>query len=178
MGRPSRLTPATSKAVLDALSAGNYLEVAAAYAGVGTSTLHRWLAKGSEENAPKAYREFREAVEETRARAEVRSVALVMKAAQGGEVVERRTIHRADGTMEQIEKVAPPDVRAAQWWLERSQPKRWGRRLIEVSGPEGEAIPVEVRTTALDRVAEALARMAERATAGAELGERDDPSGE
>jgi len=44
VGRPSKLTDELERRLCDALRAGNHLEVAARYAGVSRSTLHRWLA--------------------------------------------------------------------------------------------------------------------------------------
>lgn len=173
-GRPTRLTTKLAHDIADVVASGNHFNVACEYHGVPEGTGHRWLAKGSDPDAPPMYRDFREAVTRARAQAEAGSVARLRQAGMGGQVVERRTVHKADGSTEVIERVAGADWRAEGWFLERSQPKRWGRRLVEVSGPEGEAIPLEVRNTALDRVAQALGLMAERVTAGGELGDRLD----
>jgi hypothetical protein len=69
----------------------------------------------------KAYGDFCEAVEKTRAQAEVRAVALIRKAAM-------------DGTWQ-----------AAAWFLERSHPGKWGRQgRLEVTGKNGGAVEVDV----------------------------------
>jgi transposase len=119
MGRPSKLTPETQDRIVQAIQAGNYLEVAAQYAGIGATTLYRWMALGEDETADDIYREFRQAVESARSAAEVRNVALIQKAAN-------------DGTWQ-----------AAAWYLERTAWQRWGRRTM-VTGDAGEAIKVEV----------------------------------
>lgn len=119
MGRPSKLTPETQDRIVQAITAGNYLEVAAQYAGVGKTTLYRWLSLADDPDADEMYRNFRDAVESARSAAEVRNVALIQKAAN-------------DGTWQ-----------AAAWYLERTSWQRWGRRTM-VTGDAGEAIKVEV----------------------------------
>jgi transposase-like protein len=47
-GRPSKLTEERADAILQSVEQGSYLKVAALSAGVGESTLHRWLANGVE----------------------------------------------------------------------------------------------------------------------------------
>jgi transposase len=132
MARRTKLTPEIQTAVIDALSAGNYLETAAQYAGIHPATLFRWLDRGraalesEDDNHPdKTYGEFCEAVEKARAQSEVRAVALIRKAAM-------------DGTWQ-----------AAAWFLERSHPHKWGRQgRVEVTGKGGG--PVEVDVSALE----------------------------
>ena len=119
MGRPSKLTPEVQDRIVQAIAAGNYLEVAAAYAGIGKTTLYRWLEHADDPKSDDRYRHFREAVESARAQAEVRNVALIQKAAN-------------DGTWQ-----------AAAWHLERTAWQRWGRRSI-VTGEDGGPVRVEV----------------------------------
>lgn len=122
MGRPTKLTTEVQDRIIQALKAGNYIETAAEYAGIGKTTFYRWMEQG-EQASQGIYREFRDAVMRARAEAEARSVALIQKA-------------------------APDDWRAAAWWLERAFPDRWGpRQKLEHSGPEGGPIPAEVRVT-------------------------------
>ena len=45
-GRPSRLTPRACQAIALAVSAGHYLQHAAAAAGVARSAVHSWLTRG------------------------------------------------------------------------------------------------------------------------------------
>ena len=103
MGRPTKLTPALQQKICEAVRAGNYLQTAAAFAGVHKTTLHRWLRFGAEEQRGQ-YHEFAQAVEKAQADSEARDVALIAKAA--GEGV----------------------WQAAAWRLERKFPDRWGRR--------------------------------------------------
>lgn len=138
MGRPTKLTDEIQQKILQALAAGNYQDTAAAYAGISTSTFYNWLERGKTERIrvaagekPKKteeiFVEFVDAIESARAQAEVRSVALIQKAAN-------------DGTWQ-----------AAAWYLERSHPQRWGRlNRTEISGPEGGPIETKIDIEALD----------------------------
>lgn len=132
MGRPTKLTADIQEKVVAAINAGNYQETAAAYAGIGTTTFYRWMEQGADPDAPQIYRDFREAVENARAQAEVRHVALITQAAQSG------------------------TWQASAWYLERSHPQRWGRfQRTEITGRDGG--PIEVDAAALERkIAEVL----------------------
>lgn len=88
--------------MVEALRAGNYLETAAAFAGVSKVTLYDWLRRGNEQSSGR-FRDFLNAVEKALADAEVRDVAIIAKAAGA-------------------------DWKAAAWRLERRHGSRWGRR--------------------------------------------------
>lgn len=90
------------------------------------------MEKGTDPDADPSYRDFRAAVESARSQAEVRAVALINQAAQGG------------------------TWQAAAWFLERSHPQRWGRySRTEVTGRDGG--PIEIDAESLERkITEAL----------------------
>lgn len=71
-GRPTKLTDKRAALILDALRAGNYLETAAAAAGVHRDTLNEWRHK---------FPDFSDAVEKARAEAEVGHVGVIRRAA-------------------------------------------------------------------------------------------------
>jgi hypothetical protein len=125
-GRPTKLTPEVQQKIISALQSGNWLETAAAFAGVDASTVRRWMAKGDGDDAEEPYRSFCAAVKEARAAAEIRAVALIQKAAQ-------------DGTWQ-----------ASAWYLERSHPDRWGRKRLEITGADNQPVRVEVDIDSLD----------------------------
>ena len=118
-GRPSKLTPDVEAKVCQAIRAGNYIETAAAYAGVSKDTLYAWLKRGaSVRSGP--YRHFSDAVSAALATAEVSAVAAVAKG-------------------------AGKDWRAAAWMLERTRPERFGpRQRLDIGGAEG-APPIGVQ---------------------------------
>lgn len=122
MARPTKLNTETQEKIVSAIRAGNYIETAAAYAGIHKSTLYDWLKRGEREKQRVAknprYRikkdeqqfvEFSDAVERALAEAEVRDVAIIGKAAE-------------------------EYWQAAAWRLERKFPHKWGRKVIEHSG--------------------------------------------
>ena len=102
MARPEKLTPEVQQKIVDAIRLGNYIETAAAYAGISKSTLYDWLKKGGRARSGK-YREFSDAVEKALAESEMRDVAVITAAAK-------------------------ENWQAAAWRLERKFPDRWGRR--------------------------------------------------
>lgn len=119
-GRVSILTPAFISDVAALLVAGNHQDAVAEYKGISRTTWKRWLDEGQHIAAggsaakgpngtiyePDLKREFWNVVQQSRAKAEVRNVAIVNRRAQNG------------------------DVRAAIWWLEHARPQRWGNRSV------------------------------------------------
>jgi hypothetical protein len=132
-GRHPKLNEEVQKRIVDAIALGNYLDTAAQYGGINPSTFHRWMEKGSRDDAEEPYASFYEAVENAKAAAEVRAVARIQAAAN-------------DGTWQ-----------AAAWWLERTRPKKFGRfDRSEVSGPEGGPVRLDVSTDDLERKISAI----------------------
>ena len=134
MGRPSKLTPERAKRIVELIRAGNYAEVASKASGIGESTFYAWLERGRTARSG-VYREFLEAVEKAAAEAEALYLERVRVAAASG---------------------APSTWQAAAWWLERRFPRRYGRRIVEVSGPEGGPIRTvsELTDAELERIAQ------------------------
>ncbi len=113
-GRPTKFTPEAAARVLQALKAGNFRSVAARWAGVSERSLRHWIRLGKTRPRSKLGH-FRRQVLEAEQSAEMRMVALVMKA-------------------------AATDAKHAEWWLERKASQRWGKRPvqpIELSGRIG-----------------------------------------
>lgn len=102
-GRPTKLTPELQASVVEAIRAGNYVETAAAFAGIDKTTLYDWLRQGATAGSG-PYHEFSHAVKAAQAAAEVRDVMLIGKA-------------------------AATQWQAAAWRLERKFPDRWGRKV-------------------------------------------------
>jgi hypothetical protein len=112
MGRPTKLNDEVSDRIISSIKAGNFRNTAALWAGVGDRTMRDWMVRG--ERKPKSpFGSFRRRVMEAEKAAEMRAVALIMKAAAG-------------------------DAKHAEWWLERKYPQRWGRRQRhEITGKNG-----------------------------------------
>jgi hypothetical protein len=155
-GRPPIIAPSITENVVRALNAGNYMETAAAYAGISKDTLYRWLKRGEREkrrredtplpttkkaraieqrirDEEEPYLAFSDAIEKALADSEVRQVGIIAKAATGGTVLKSTTTAKADGSVVKVEEHAPPQWQAAAWQLERKHPDRWGlQRKVKV----------------------------------------------
>lgn len=148
-GRPSQFNQERATRLIQAVRGGNYLQTAAAFAGISYSTLRRWILKADDPEAPPEYVIFKEELEKARADAEVAALAKVQKAASEG------------------------DWRAATWYLERSFPDRWGRTdtsRIELVGADGG--PVKM-VAGIELNAEGMTALAQRLSAQLREAERD-----
>ena len=171
-GRPTRLNQALIEEIAHRVATGEHQEQAALAVGVAKSTYWSWKSKGEEARVGRdngvpvppekaIYVEFVETVEEARSLAESRMVQAVQRAALGGEVASIREWEDSDGTVHREATFTRPNVAAMTWWLERAFPQRYARR-IEVSGPEGEAIPIEVEVSARDVLRKKLGETSSR----------------
>lgn len=104
MARLSKLTPEIEKKLIDTIRLGNYYEAACAYVGIGERTFYRWIEKGKKAKSGK-YWQFWQSIIQAEAEAEARIVT-------------------------QWQKKIPEDWRAAQAFLERRYPERWGKKDI------------------------------------------------
>ena len=112
-GRPSKLDADVKKQLVDAISAGNYIEVACEHAGITKRTFYTWLEKGEIARSGE-YREFYLEIQEAQANLEVALVAQ---------------------WMQNVKK----DWRAAAEMLSRRFPDRWSPTRYmkqEISGPD------------------------------------------
>lgn len=120
MARPTKLNSITHDKIVKAIQAGNYIETAAAYAGISKNTLYEWLRRGQREKdrvaknprfkikkAEELFVKFADAVEKALAEAEMRDVVIIGKAAE-------------------------EQWQAAAWRLERKFPEKWGRQKIDI----------------------------------------------
>lgn len=121
-GRPSVLTPKAQATIIEALRRGNYLETAAALAGVSRSTVFAWLKEGESETGRPELKGFAEDVRRAQGEAEARLV-------------------------ETIDTAATDDWKAAAWRLERSAPSRWCVRIRESVRDEMGALLEELAET-------------------------------
>jgi hypothetical protein len=113
----TKLTPELQERITAFLRAGNYVEVAAACAGIHKDTFYEWCKKGRKGEEP--FATFVVGVDKAIAESEARDVALIGKA-------------------------AVDNWQAAAWRLERKMPHKWGRHeRHEVTGADGGAIQVK-----------------------------------
>jgi len=130
MARPTKLTPEVEEKIIGYIRGGNYIEAAAAAAGINKVTLYRWLKRGAPGNEKQdrkgIYREFSNAVE---------------KACAEAQIIATYTI-RNDGSWQ-----------SKAWWLERRFPKLWGR--VEYRG-EAEGAEADRGDEILNKLLEKL----------------------
>lgn len=166
--RPDGTTVTIADRIIQAVRAGNYLETAAAAAGVHIQTIRTWITTGNAtlrllnqgtpaSDLPRAdlrYAEFAYALARAEAEAESEDVARLQQLARGQARTHKEvtTIKRdANGAIvEQSTRVEDetlaPDSAALRWRLEKRHPRRWaGTHRIELTGEEGG--PVELTVT-------------------------------
>lgn len=149
MARPALLTPDVHETIVRFIRGGAYFHEATAAAGIGERTGFRWLERGRassetwEEQADDGvtpeldddpewvYRQFWQAVEKARGEARAHAAATLYSAAVGApaQVDENGAIVRDE---------IVPEWRASLAYLERTDPKHWGRthRPTEEKDPE------------------------------------------
>jgi transposase-like protein len=159
-GRPTKLTVEVHDKIVAAVRAGNYVETAAAYAGVHPTTVFRWLREAEEPGASRAVREFRYALDSARAESEVRVIGQIQRVIMGGQVVRETVRTLPDGTTETERTYAQPNGNVALEFAARAFPDRWARRsAIEVTGEGGGPVQVE-HTQVIASLAERLHELA------------------
>lgn len=133
-GRPTKLSPELGASIIAALRRGNFLETAAALAGVDAATVRRWLKRGvAEPESP--FGTFATAARVALAEAEDHDLAAIGRAADTGA------------------------WQARAWRLERRFPDRWARRArYEHTGPGGGPIRHEHVGVLLTAVVEVMGR--------------------
>ena len=119
MGKPTKLDATVQARIVSAIEQGCDYELAAQYGGIHYDTFNRWMKRGKRELSGVCY-EFYEAIKGAEGRSAVKWLALIEKAAQGGQ------------------------WQAAAWKLERRYPQKYGRTVHEVQGKDGNEITFKV----------------------------------
>ncbi len=124
-----KFKPKTKKALLEALSAGATQKRACFLAGINRTTLYSWLKKGRERPGSKFHKFFLK-VKEIEAREEINNLALIRKAAQGGNKYNETKVvlsEQKGRELTTVTKTTLPTWTAAAWILERRFPEDYGR---------------------------------------------------
>ena len=115
-GRPTKLTPKVIEDIVKWLKLGFYQEEAAIMAGISKTTFYDWMSKARDGDI--RFSEFSDAVARARAEAEGAHIMNIRKAADNGV------------------------WQASSWFLERSHPKKWGKKNPDLLSEESDE-PVE-----------------------------------
>lgn len=151
MTRPQKLTDEIANRFLEAIKNGNTIKNSCAYAGISTAIFYVWkeYAKTGPNRGLRAdVARLMESYTRLEAEAMNEAVVRIRKAGSGETVLQRVTTtrKRPDGTDEVVvtETMLAGEWRADAWFLERRNPREWGRR---------DRTPVD-----MDREAERLAK--------------------
>lgn len=118
MGRPTKLTPEVQQRIVQAIQMGATYELACKYGGVSYDAFNEWRNKGDAASTG-VYRQFCDAINDAEGKAAVSWLAKIEKAA-------------TDGAWQ-----------AAAWKLERRYPHDYGKQVQEISGPNGNPVPIQ-----------------------------------
>lgn len=122
-GRPTSLTPEVEKAILDAITAGNYRATAATAAGVHRNTIINWEVRGATGEEP--FASFLCALEKAEAIAEINLLNAISNA--------QPAVTGPGGSGADL-------WQAKAWMMERRWPKRWAQRVRAAVNEELDAL--------------------------------------
>jgi len=132
MARPSKLTPEVQENICNWLKLGYYQEDAAIMAGISPSTYYEWMKKGESERVALESGEDMLALPDTSLPASedgTPEVELVFPFMEFSEAVKKARAEAEGAHIKNIRKAADNGVwQASAWFLERSHPKKWGKR--------------------------------------------------
>lgn len=156
IGRPSvlKIEPRVGKAIVDAVTAGVPVNVAARAVGIEPGTVRSWITRGATARRGTVFAEFAAAIADARAKAAQSNVVELRGAARGGALLGRttETVEKLGPDGEVVERKtttterrAGPDWRANAWWLERQLPQEFARvERHEVTGADGGPVTLAI----------------------------------
>ena len=183
--RPDGTRVTVADSIVQALELGDYVESAAAAAGVAKRTVYGWLETGARlTHAQEAARDrhlpiptgtrherdcqaFSHAVARATEAWHLRALATLEDLGRGGREVRTVTTRRnaAGDVVEEVERVEtlPPSPQVLEWRLTRRFPERYGQRIdVGVSAVDPVELGVQARAASLiDNVAAYLAGQAD-----------------
>ena len=132
MARPTKLTPEVQLEICNWLKLGYYQEDAAIMAGISASTYYDWMKKGELERVALEEGEKALTLPDTSLPASedgTPEIELVYPFMEFSEAVKKARAEAEGAHIRNIRKAADNGVwQASAWFLERSHPKKWGKR--------------------------------------------------
>jgi hypothetical protein len=169
-GRPIRLHDGLIETVVRKIEDGCPIDAAAISSGIPTSTFHSWTKRGRDARAAldggatpdvkdRIFMDFLDRTEAARSHALAQAVTAHQRLAFGGEVLE--VIEDVESGRRTV-RFSKADPKALEWYMERSHPAQFGTRRVEVSGPDGAPIGVEVEVSARELLRKRIEQVASR----------------
>lgn len=149
MARPSKLTDEVQENICNWLKLGYYQEDAAIMAGISPSTYYEWMKKGESERIALESGEDALALPEhplPASEEEPSEIEFVYRFMEFSEAVKKARAEAEGAHIRNIRKAADNGVwQASAWFLERSHPKKWGKRSqLDVIAENDEPIQFEI----------------------------------
>ena len=147
MGRKTKLTPEVQETICNWLKLGYYQEDAAVMAGISPSTFYDWLKKGAIEDAKQEEIKALESGDPSLpAIKEDSDIELVYIYSEFSEAVARARAEAEGAHIKNIRRAADNGTwQASAWFLERSFPKKWGKRsALEIDAQGDEPIKFQI----------------------------------
>ncbi len=158
MPAPTKLTPETQAAIVQAVAAGATYRAAAEAAGIAYNTFNDWMKAGEAAHTG-AKRALYDAVQKANASARLILLLRVQEAGKPHEVMTTRTITNADGsTRTETTTTVEFDWRAAAWILERRFADEYAQHVKnQLSGDASAPLTIGIRAVDYRAGLEALA---------------------
>ena len=149
MARPSKLTPEVQENLCNWLKLGYYQEDAAIMAGISASTYYEWMKKGEQERVALEEGEKALTLPDTSLPASedgTPEIELIYPFLEFSEAVKKARAEAEGAHIRNIRKAADNGVwQASAWFLERSHPKKWGKRSqLDVIAENDEPVQFEI----------------------------------
>ena len=149
MARPSKLTDEVQENICNWLKLGYYQEDAAIMAGISASTYYEWMKKGEQERVALEEGEKALTLPDTSLPASedgAPEIELIYPFLEFSEAVKKARAEAEGAHIRNIRKAADNGVwQASAWFLERSHPKKWGKRSqLDVIAENDEPIQFEI----------------------------------
>jgi predicted DNA-binding protein (UPF0251 family) len=150
MARPTKLTPQLIEEISNWLKLGYYQEDAAVMVGISPSTYYEWMKRGEKAiekedqkmlNPPLTSNDVELAASQAAEEGEI-----VNLYSEFSEAVKKARAEAEGAHIRNIRRASDNGVwQASAWWLERSFPKKWGKRSsLEIGGEGGEPIKFQI----------------------------------
>jgi transposase len=146
MARRSKISPEIIEDISNWLKLGYYQEDAATMAGISESTYYEWIKRGEKVREEMDTKMLTAGENTNDSLAVVEEVEIVDLYLEFSEAVKKARAEAEGAHIRNIRRASDNGVwQASAWWLERSFPKKWGKRSsVEIGGENGEPIKFEI----------------------------------